>query len=103
MNAVRCMTYELSGDGRRYGEVYECNGVYWAEIVLVDERIDWVTEKSPEFACCEQACAWLAEKRLAPGIRTDVRRSDSPCRAAPRGWRRWLAFLSERRKVSGSI
>lgn len=65
MNAMKSKAYEMDDPDRVYGEIYEYDGMFWAEVIHVEDRLDWVTEKSPDFPTYEQAEAWLAERKVA--------------------------------------
>ena len=64
MSANLFNAYPVENPDRVYGEVYEYEGIYWAEVVLVEDGVDWVTEKSRDFSSREKAVAWLAERDL---------------------------------------
>lgn len=64
MNAKLYTAYDADTPDRVYGEVYEYEGAFWAETILIEDGLDWVIEKSPDFVNRLQAVAWLAEREL---------------------------------------
>lgn len=65
MNNNKCHSYEMEGRDRIYGEIYEYEGAYWAEVILIEDKLDWVTGQSQEFTSREQAVEWLRSRSLA--------------------------------------
>ncbi|WP_374400427.1 hypothetical protein [Niveibacterium sp.] len=47
-----------------YGEIYEADGHFWAESILVSDGVEWVTGKSEDFASRHEAAAWLSQHGL---------------------------------------
>lgn len=58
-------TEKLTSADRVFGEIYEANGIYWAEVISTEDGFDKVVEQSTDFADREQAIAWLAARDLA--------------------------------------
>lgn len=63
MNAMKA--YSNENPDRVYGEVYEYDDIFWAEVIVVDSGFDYVTEKSADFATREAAENWLAVRKVA--------------------------------------
>lgn len=47
-----------------HGEVYEAADGFWAEVILVQDDLDWVTAKSPDFSSRAEAVRWLAKRNV---------------------------------------
>jgi len=56
--------YDLTTPDRVYGEIYEANGMYWAEVIMMEDGLDYVVEQSADFADRAHAKAWLLERKL---------------------------------------
>ncbi|WP_018607392.1 hypothetical protein [Uliginosibacterium gangwonense] len=57
--------YDLTTPDRVYGEIYEANGMYWAEVIMMEDGLDYVVEQSADFANRAHAKAWLLDRKLA--------------------------------------
>lgn len=58
-------THKLTTIDRVYGEIYEANGIYWAEAILSQDGFDSVVEKSGDFGNRKLAAAWLNDRKIA--------------------------------------
>lgn len=54
----------LYAPDRVYGEIYEANGIYWAEVIVFQDGFDSVVEQSADFVNRKQAAHWLQERKL---------------------------------------
>lgn len=57
-------TTALLTPDQAYGEIYEADGHFWAESILLSDGVEWVTGKSEDFASRREAAAWLAQQGL---------------------------------------
>jgi hypothetical protein len=91
--------YTGTNPDRVYGEIYEYNGIYWAEVILVEDGLDWVTEKSADFRSQERAEAWLADRKVAlPKTFSETLNEQFGAEAIGRYWNRFKEFSGLGRK-----
>ncbi|WP_374509733.1 hypothetical protein [Niveibacterium sp.] len=57
-------TTALLTPDQAYGEIYEADGHFWAESILLSDGVEWVTGKSEDFASRREAAAWLTKQGL---------------------------------------
>lgn len=55
-----------------YGEIYECSGEFWAEVIVTIDGVEQVSMKSPALASRAQARTWLTKQ----GVKTPVSLSE---------------------------
>lgn len=48
-----------------YGEIYEFEGLYWAEVIVLNDGYEQVTLQSKGYTSRENAKAWLAQQGVA--------------------------------------
>lgn len=55
-----------------YGEIYECSGEFWAEVIAVIDGIEQVSMTSPVLPSRDMARTWLTKQ----GVKTPVNLSE---------------------------